>query len=52
MKARYEVTKTKNGFVIELHHENMGGMKENLYVAKSISEVVRIIKKLLLEHKN
>ncbi len=43
MKKTYEVTKTKNGFIIQFNHEDDYYNNENKAVALTLKQVVKII---------
>ena len=45
MKKEYSVAVTKNGFIIRLDHIDLSFREENQYVALTLNQVIKIIKK-------
>ena len=44
MKKEYEITKTRNGFIIIFKHEDKYYSDENTRVALTLQQIIRILK--------
>ena len=48
MRKQYTIEKTYNGFIVTFEHQSHSFLPSNIRVAKTMTEVIRIIKNNLL----